>query len=302
MAAKGKGGLGKGLDALIPTGNKPGKNDAVPSVLDAKEGEAIVIVKWSKVEPNRDQPRKHFNEDELQELADNIKQHGILNPIIVQDRKDHYEIVAGERRWRAAQIAGLKEVPVIIRHYTEQEIAEIALIDNIQRKDLNPIEEALAYKKLLEEFNMKQDEVAEKVSKSRSAVTNSIRLLKLCDNVQQMIIEELISEGAARALIPVDDPDVQYELAQQILDKGLNVRDVEKMVKDLGKTSTKKNKNKKDEALDTIYREYEEKLKKAVGTKVEIAAKGDGSGKLEIDFYSHDDLDRITSLLTAIAK
>ncbi len=303
MAAKGKGGLGKGLDALIPTGNKAGvKNDTVPSVLDAKEGEAIVIVKWSKVEPNRDQPRKHFNEDELQELADNIKQHGILNPIIVQDRKDHYEIVAGERRWRAAQIAGLKEVPVIIRHYTEQEIAEIALIDNIQRKDLNPIEEALAYKKLLEEFNMKQDEVAEKVSKSRSAVTNSIRLLKLCDNVQQMIIEELISEGAARALIPVDDPDVQYELAQQILDKGLNVRDVEKMVKDLGKTSNKKNKNKKDEALDSIYREYEEKLKKAVGTKVEIAAKGDGSGKLEIDFYSHDDLDRITSLLTAISK
>ncbi len=303
MAAKGKGGLGKGLDALIPTGSKAGgKNDAVPSVLDAKEGEAIVIVKWSKVEPNRDQPRKHFNEDELQELADNIKQHGILNPIIVQDRKDHYEIVAGERRWRAAQIAGLKEVPVIIRHYTEQEIAEIALIDNIQRKDLNPIEEALAYKKLLEEFNMKQDEVAEKVSKSRSAVTNSIRLLKLCDNVQQMIIEELISEGAARALIPVDDPDVQYELAQQILDKGLNVRDVEKMVKDLGKTAIKKNKNKKDEALDTIYREYEEKLKKAVGTKVEIAAKGDGSGKLEIDFYSHDDLDRITSLLTAISK
>jgi len=301
MAAKGKGGLGKGLDALIPTGSTGKGNSkigAVPSALDAKEGEAIVIVKWGKVEPNRDQPRKHFNEDELQELADNIKQHGILNPIIVQDRKDHYEIVAGERRWRAAQIAGLKEVPVIIRHYTEQEIAEIALIDNIQRKDLNPIEEALAYKKLLEEFNMKQDEVAEKVSKSRSAVTNSIRLLKLCDNVQQMIIEELISEGAARALIPVEDPDLQYEMAQQILDKGLNVRDVEKMVKDLGKSSTRKTKAKKDEALDTIYREYEEKLKKAVGTKVEITAKGDGAGKLEIDFYSHDDLDRITALLT----
>ena len=301
MAAKGKGGLGKGLDALIPTGSTGKGNNkigAVPSALDAKEGEAIVIVKWGKVEPNRDQPRKHFNEDELQELADNIKQHGILNPIIVQDRKDHYEIVAGERRWRAAQIAGLKEVPVIIRHYTEQEIAEIALIDNIQRKDLNPIEEALAYKKLLEEFNMKQDEVAEKVSKSRSAVTNSIRLLKLCDNVQQMIIEELISEGAARALIPVEDPDLQYEMAQQILDKGLNVRDVEKMVKDLGKSSTRKTKAKKDEALDTIYREYEEKLKKAVGTKVEITAKGDGAGKLEIDFYSHDDLDRITALLT----
>ncbi|MCR5594594.1 MAG: ParB/RepB/Spo0J family partition protein [Lachnospiraceae bacterium] len=297
MAAK--GGLGKGLDALIPTTNKGGSktNNASP-VQDAKEGEQIKIVKITKVEPNRDQPRKIFSEDELQELSDSIKQNGIINPIIVQDRKDHYEIVAGERRWRAAKMAELKEIPVIIRHYTEKEMAEIALIDNLQRKDLNPIEEALAYKRLLEEFNMKQDELAEKVSKSRSAVTNSIRLLKLCDNVQQMIIEELISEGAARALIPVEDPELQYDLAQQILDKGLNVRDVEKMVKDLGKETKKKNKPKTDEKLDTIYREYEEKLKKSVGTKVAIAAKGDGTGKLEIEFYSHDDLDRITSLLS----
>jgi len=297
MAAK--GGLGKGLDALIPTTNKGGsKANNVSPVQDAKEGEQIKIVKITKVEPNRDQPRKIFSEDELQELSDSIKQNGIINPIIVQDRKDHYEIVAGERRWRAAKMAELKEIPVIIRHYTEKEMAEIALIDNLQRKDLNPIEEALAYKRLLEEFNMKQDELAEKVSKSRSAVTNSIRLLKLCDNVQQMIIEELISEGAARALIPVEDPELQYDLAQQILDKGLNVRDVEKMVKDLGKETKKKNKPKTDEKLDTIYREYEEKLKKSVGTKVAIAAKGDGTGKLEIEFYSHDDLDRITSLLS----
>ena len=294
-----KGGLGKGLDALIPasavqTSSK--KSDS--KILDAKEGEPVSIVKITKVEPNREQPRKIFSEDELQELSDSIKQYGILNPIIVQDRKDHFEIIAGERRWRAAKLAGLKEVPIIIRHYTEQEIAEIALIDNIQRKDLNPIEEALAYKRLLEEFNLKQDEVAEKVSKSRTAVTNSIRLLKLCSDVQQMIIDEMITEGAARALIPIEDPEQQFELAQRIFDEKLSVRDVEKMVKNLGKPAKKKEEKKTNEALDVIYQEYEEKLKKSVGTKVAISPKGDGSGKLEIDFYNHDDLERITALLT----
>lgn len=294
-----RGGLGKGLDALIPAAQTVAttnsKKSQVPS--DAKEGEQVSIVKIIKVEPNKDQPRKIFSEDELQELSENIKQYGILNPIIVQDRKDHYEIIAGERRWRAAKLAGLKEVPVIIRHYTEQEIAEIALIDNIQRKDLNPIEEALAYKRLLEEFNLKQDEVAEKVSKSRTAVTNSIRLLKLCDNVQQMIIDEMITEGAARALIPVEDAEQQFELAQRIFDEKLSVRDVEKMVKNLGKV-VKKKENVKNEALDVIYQDYEEKLKKTVGTKVTITSKGDGSGKMEIDFYNHDDLERIVSMLS----
>ncbi|MCR5510725.1 MAG: ParB/RepB/Spo0J family partition protein [Lachnospiraceae bacterium] len=302
MAAK-KGGLGKGLDVLIPTSKSGGdKKNQISSVLDAKEGEQVHIVKITQVEPNKDQPRKTFSEDELQELSDSIKQVGLINPIIVQDRKsdkDHYMIIAGERRWRASRMAGLTEIPIVIRHYTEKEIVEISLIDNLQRTDLNPIEEALTYKKLLDDFGMKQDEVAERVSKSRSAVTNSVRLLKLCDNVQQMIIDELISEGAARALIGVEDPDKQYELAQQIYDKGLNVREVEKMVKDLGKGPKKSSTSKTDEKLETIYREYEEKLKKAVGTKIAISSKGDGSGKLEIDFYSHDDLDRITSLLTA---
>ena len=302
MAAK-KGGLGKGLDALIPTSKNVGdKKNQISSVLDAKEGEQVHIVKITQVEPNKDQPRKTFSEDELQELSDSIKQVGLINPIIVQDRKsdkDHYMIIAGERRWRASRMAGLTEIPIVIRHYTEKEIVEISLIDNLQRTDLNPIEEALTYKKLLDDFGMKQDEVAERVSKSRSAVTNSVRLLKLCENVQQMIIDELISEGAARALIGVEDPDKQYELAQQIYDKGLNVREVEKMVKDLGKGPKKSSSSKTDEKLETIYREYEEKLKKAVGTKIAISSKGDGSGKLEIDFYSHDDLDRITSLLTA---
>ena len=300
MAAK--GGLGKGLDALIPTSKSGADKKNISSVLDAKEGEQVHIVKITQVEPNKDQPRKNFSEDELQELSDSIKQVGLINPIIVQDRKsdkDHYMIIAGERRWRASRMAGLTEIPIVIRHYTDKEIVEISLIDNLQRTDLNPIEEALTYKKLLDDFGMKQDEVAERVSKSRTAVANSVRLLKLCDNVQNMIIDEMISEGAARALIPVEDPEKQYELAQQIYDKGLNVREVEKMVKDLGKTSSKSKSAKTDEKLETIYREYEEKLKKAVGTKIAISSKGDGSGKLEIDFYSHDDLDRITSLLTA---
>ena len=295
MATKNRGGLGKGLDALIPQG-KTGAAE-VKSVLDPKEGEAVSVVKITKVEPDKENPRKQFSEDELQELSDSIKQYGVLNPIIVQDRKDHYEIIAGERRWRAAKLAGLKEIPVIIRNYTEQEIAEIALIDNIQRKDLNPIEEALAYKRLLEEFNMKQDEIAEKVSKSRTAVTNSMRLLKLCPNVQQMIIDEMITEGAARALIGVEDENLQYELAQKIFDEKLSVREVEKMVKDLNKAPKPKKAPKTDEALNAIYHDYEEKLKKSVGTKVAITGKGDGTGRLEIDFYSHDDLDRITALL-----
>ena len=298
MASKAKGGLGRGLDALIPGGKVA--EDAGSSPLDAKKGEAIFIVKWSKVEPNRNQPRKSFNEDELQELADSIKQYGIINPIIVQDRKDHYEIVAGERRWRAAQMAGLKEIPVIIRTYTDKDLALIAILDNEQRRNLNEIEEAMAYKNLIDVFKMTQDEVAEKLSMSRTAVTNKIRLLKLCSDVQQMIIDEKITGGAARALISIEDNALQIELAERIFDEKMSVRDVEKMVKDIGKSSkTKNTANKNDEALNSIYHDYEEKLKTSVGTKVTITGKGDGTGKLEIDFYSHDDLDRITKLLTS---
>ena len=250
------------------------------------------------VEPNREQPRKNFDEDSLIELAESIKQFGLLQPILVQDRKTYFEIVAGERRWRAAKIAGLKEVPVIVRNLTEQEIVEISLIENIQRENLNPIEEAMAYKRLLTEFDLKQDEVAERVSKSRTAVTNSMRLLKLCDEVQQMIIDDMITTGHARALISIEDKEQQYAIAQKIFDEKLSVRDVEKLVKDMNKPVKEKKEVKKDKSLEIIYRDIEEKIKQALSTKVEIIAKGDGIGKIEIEFYNHDDLEKITDKLT----
>lgn len=293
MAAR---GLGKGLDVLIPSVQTDTK---VKNTVDkaATENDAETIIKITKIEPNREQPRKNFDEDALQELADSIKQFGLLQPILVQDRKTYYEIIAGERRWRAAKLAGLKEVPVIIRDYTEQEIVEISLIENIQREDLNPIEEALAYKRLLTEFNLKQDEVAERVSKSRTAVTNSMRLLKLCDEVQQMIIDDMISTGHARALITIEDPEEQYAIAQRVFDEKMSVRDIEKLVKNLNKPEKAKKEIIEDKALDVIYQDIEEKLKQTLGTKVAIASKGNGSGKIEIEFYSHDDLDKIIELL-----
>lgn len=293
MAAK---VLGKGLDVLIPNATIDLKEKKASDKTVQQESETIV--KITKIEPNREQPRKNFDEDSLQELADSIKQFGLLQPILVQDRKTYYEIIAGERRWRAAKLAGLKEVPVIIRDYSEQEIVEISLIENIQREDLNPIEEALAYKRLLNEFNLKQDEVAERVSKSRTAVTNSMRLLKLCDRVQQMIIDDMISTGHARALISIEDPEEQYMIAQKIFDEKLSVREVEKLVKNLGKEEKPKKEVIEDKSLDIIYQNVEEKLKQALGTKVAIASKGNGSGKIEIEFYSHDDLDKIIDLLT----
>ena len=277
-------GLGKGLDTLIPTGKVEVKSKKSTEKSNEVK-EPTTTVKITMVEPNREQPRKNFDQDALEELADSIKQYGLIQPIVVQDRKTYYEIIAGERRWRAAKIAGLKEVPVIIKNYTEQEIVEISLIENIQRENLNPIEEAMAYKRLLNEFNLKQDEVAERVSKSRTAVTNSMRLLKLCDEVQQMIIDEMITTGHARALISVEDPEQQYILAQKIFDEKLSVRDVEKLVKDLGKTKKEKKAKEKDKALEVIYQEIEQKRKDKVGTKVSITSKGDGAGKLEIEFY-----------------
>lgn len=302
MAAKVSRGLGKGLDSLIPMGSVSSekKADSKEENKESKDSKATeTVVKITQVEPNREQPRKNFDEDALQELADSIKQFGLLQPILVQDRKTHYEIIAGERRWRAAKLAGLKEVPVIIRDYTDQEIVEISLIENIQREDLNPIEEAQAYKRLLTEFNLKQDEVAERVSKSRTAVTNSMRLLKLCDEVQQMIIDDMLSTGHARALISIEDPEQQCMIAQKIFDEKLSVREVEKLVKDLNKPEKpKKESNKEDKSLDIIYEAIEEKLKQSLGTKVEISSKGNGAGKLEIEFYNHDDLDRIIELLS----
>ena len=228
MAAR---GLGKGLDSLIPNAvgeAKVKKESKAESKEEKREDGKETVVKITMVEPNRKQPRKNFDEDALQELADSIKQFGLIQPILVQDRKNHYEIIAGERRWRAAKIAGLKEVPVIIRNYSEKEIMEISLIENIQRENLNPIEEAQAYKRLLEEFHLKQDEVAERVSKSRAAVTNSMRLLKLGEEVQQMLIDDMISTGHARALLAIENQEEQYTIAQKIFDEKLSVRDVEK--------------------------------------------------------------------------
>lgn len=300
MAGKTRG-LGKGLDLLIPdaVGEAKTKKQAEEKAPQS-EGEKAAqetIVKITSVEPNRKQPRKNFDEDALQELSDSIKQVGLIQPILVQDRKDHYEIIAGERRWRAAKMAGLKEIPVIIRDYSEQEIMEISLIENIQREDLNPIEEAQAYKRLLTEFNLKQDEVAERVSKSRAAVTNSIRLLKLNEKVQQMVVDEMISTGHARALLAVEDPEEQYTIAQQVFDERLSVRDVEKLVKNLHKPAKAKKKAVDDKALEVIYQDIEEKLKTRLSTKVTVVPKGEGIGKIEIEFYNHEDLDRLLDII-----
>lgn len=294
-------GLGRGLDSLIPNKNSDKEKESKSTVKASGKEKATkgpeTIVKITLVEPNRKQPRKFFDEDALQELADSVKQYGIIQPILVQDKKDHYEIIAGERRWRAAKLAGLKEVPVIIRDYTDQEIVEISLIENIQREDLNPIEEAQAYKRLVDEFKFTQDKVAEKVSKSRSAVTNSMRLLNLSEEVQQMLIDGRISIGAARPLLSVQDPHEQFNIAQQIMDEKLNVREIEKLVKNLGKPQKPKPIKPSDDTLLAIYEEIEENLKKKLSTKVNVSAKGNGAGKIEIEFYSHDDLDRLLEMI-----
>lgn len=299
MATKPGRGLGKGLDSLIPNivGETKAKNIASEGTTHAEDDKVQeTLVKITMVEPNRKQPRKTFDEDSLQELSDSIKQVGLIQPILVQDKNDHYEIIAGERRWRAAKMAGIKEIPVIIRNYTEQEIMEISLIENIQREDLNPIEEAQAYKRLLTEFNLKQDEVAERVSKSRAAVTNSIRLLKLNEKVQQMVIDDMISTGHARALLAVEDPEEQYALAQRIFDERMNVRDVEKLVKNLHKPEKVKKKN-DNKVMEVIYQDIENKLKQRLSTKVIVTPKGEGSGKIEIEFYNHEDLDRLLDIM-----
>lgn len=297
MAVK-KKGLGKGLDSLIPD-NRPAK--AEPAKEPAKEekaGEQMMNI--NMVEPNREQPRKKFEEDALLELSDSIKQFGVIQPILVRKRKDYYEIIAGERRWRAAKMAGVKEVPVIVKEYTEQEIVEISLIENIQRENLNPIEEAMAYKKLLEGFHLKQDEVAERVSKSRTAVTNSMRLLKLDEKVQQMIVDDMISTGHARALLAIDDHEQQYELAVRVFDEKLSVRETEKLVKDI--KNPKKPKEKKVIEHAFVYTDLENRMKEVLGTKVSIAAKGNGKGKIEIEYYSDKELERMFDMIVSLGK
>ena len=291
MAVK-RNGLGKGLDSLIPnksdklTKPETKKNNSEVKVSPAKKVKedpkaSEILLKINQVEPNRDQPRKEFDEDALLELADSIKQFGVLQPLLVQKKKDYYEIIAGERRWRAAKLAGLKEVPVLIKSYTDQEIVEISLIENIQRENLNPIEEAMAFKRLLEEFHLKQDEVAERVSKSRTAVTNSMRLLKLSDKVKQMIIDDMISTGHARALLAIEDEEQQYLLATKIFDEKLSVRETEKLVKSL--KNPKKEVKKTTPEHQFIYNDIAEKMKSIMGTKVNINAKANGKGKIEIE-------------------
>ena len=303
MATK-KAGLGKGLDSLITNKVAPAKAVSNSPVKDEKSIEGI-LMDINKVEPNREQPRKNFDEDALLELSESIKQFGVLQPLLVQDKNGYYEIIAGERRWRAAKMAGLKEVPVIIKDLTEQEIVEISLIENIQRENLNPIEEAIAYKRLLTEFNLKQDEVAERVSKSRTAVTNSMRLLKLNEKVQQMVIDDMITTGHARALLGIENQEKQFQVAQKIFDEKLSVRETEKLVKKI-QQEKEESKPKKEEKIDpkieAILSDLEETMKGILGTKVAINRKDEKKGKIEIEYYSMDELDRIIDLIRRIGK
>ena len=298
-----KKGLGKGLDSLIT--DKVSTKPAVKSVEKPKnEQEGAIMLSISKVEPNRDQPRKKFDEDALLELAESIRQYGILQPLIVQKKDDYYSIVAGERRWRAAKLAGIKEIPAIIKKLSDQEIMEISLIENIQREDLNPIEEAQAFKRLLTEFHLKQDEVAERVSKSRTAVTNAMRLLKLNEKVQQMVIDEMLTTGHARALLGIEDQEQQYAVAQKIFDEKLSVRDTEKLVKSLqGEKKKKKETTEKiDPKLEAVYHDLEEQMRGILGTKVYIHHKDAKKGKLEIEYYSQEELDRIIDMIRTIQR
>ena len=297
-AKKKSHGLGSGLNVLIPQ-NKP------PKANSENENEAAVdfMVPISKVEPDREQPRKFFNEDALQELAESIKQYGVFQPLLVQKEKDYYKIIAGERRWRAAKIAGLKEIPVIVKELSDQEIAEIQLIENIQREDLNPIEIAEGYRQLIDKYGFTQDELAEKISKSRTAITNTLRLLKLDERVRQMIIDELISTGHARAILSIEDSDKQYEFAQKIFDEKMSVRDVEKAIKNMQKDpKVKKDNQKIDKKTEAIYHSLEENMKQIMGTKVTIQAKNGNQGKVEIEYYSQDELDRIVNMIRTIHK
>ena len=301
-----KKGLGKGLDSLIADKVSTKQVTKTESQVKLKSEHAAdaVMMDITKVEPNREQPRQKFDEDALLELAESIKQFGVLQPLLVQEKDDYYEIIAGERRWRAAKLAGIKKIPVIIKKLTAQEIMEISLIENIQREDLNPIEEAMAYKRLLTEFNLKQDEVAERVSKSRTAVTNAMRLLKLNDKVQQMVIDEMLTTGHARALLGIDDQEKQYVLAQKIFDEKLSVRDTEKLVKSIQNEKKNRTNVRKeiDPKLEAIYHDLEEQMKGILGTKVSINHKDEEKGKVEIEYYSQDELDRIIDLLRTVQK
>lgn len=299
-----RGGLGKGLDSLIPD-NKGSKTVSKP-VVQKEVVEKVVkkveeMVKINQVEPNREQPRRNFEEDALLELAESIKQFGVLQPLLVQKKDGYYEIIAGERRWRAAKLAGLKEIPVIVKDYTKQEMVEIALIENIQRENLNAIEEAMAFKRLMSEFNLKQDEIAERVSKSRTAVTNSLRLLKLDERVQQMLVDEMLSSGHARALLAIEDKEKQYIYAMKIFDEKLSVRETEKLIQ-LMKNPKNEEKTKKVVEKSFIYKDLEEKMQLIMGTKVNVNQKANGKGKIEIEYYSDEEFERIYDLIMTVSN
>ena len=307
-----KRGLGKGLNDLIPTGEVGNAKSSTKKTTEPKTVTKTVTkevikeveqtLKITQIEPNKSQPRKQFDEDAIQELAESIKQYGVLEPIIVTKKGRMYEIIAGERRWRAARIAGVKEIPVVIRNYTDRQIMEISLIENIQREDLNPIEEALAYEQLINEYNLKQDEVAEIVSKNRSTITNSLRLLKLTDKVRQMVIDDMLSTGHARALIPIEDPELQYEAATIIFDRKMSVRETELYVKKLLSGAKDGKSSGESSAIShaDIYKDIEKRLKDALGAKISIKAKSNNKGKIEIDYFSQDELERITDMLFSI--
>ena len=284
MAKGSKEKLGRGLDALWFDNS-------------TSDGTSTIQLRISEIEPNRSQPRRRFDENSLTELADSIRQHGVLQPLMVRPlASGGYQIVAGERRWRACRMANITEVPAIVREMTDQEVMEIALIENIQREDLNPIEEAMAYQRLVKEYSLKQDEVAERVSKSRTAITNSLRLLKLDERVQEMLIEENISSGHARALLAIKDNDSQYNIAMKIFDEKLSVRETEKLIKSLDKKETPK-KKKEELKNDFVYRDLEEQLKMIIGTKVTINRRSEQAGKIEIEYYTPEDLEKIVALL-----
>ena len=293
-----KKGLGKGLNTLIPEGKlefDSSENETVKEVVKEVKVPEQIYLKIREIEPNRDQPRKYFDEDLLQELSESIKQYGVVQPLIVKKSEDHYEIIAGERRWRAAKKAGLKEVPVVIKDYSEQEMTEVALIENIQRENLNPVEEARGYKRLAEEFNMKQDEVAAKVSKSRAAIANSMRLLKLEESVLELLASGQITTGHSKVLLELSDKEMQRDVAERIVEKSLTVRETEKLVKSLLKPTSKKE---KEELMNNeLYEQLQEKLAARMGTKVAINRKSENKGRIEIEYYSQEELERIIEMI-----
>ena len=305
MAKAAKKGLGKGLGALLGgdlTEETKKEEPQEKIVVETKivEVPKEVYLKISMIEPNQEQPRKEFNQEQLEELAESIRNYGVLQPIMVQKKGDLYEIIAGERRWRAAKMAGLKEVPVIIRDFDRQKKMEISLIENVQRSDLNPIEEAMAYRQLIEEFGLKQEEIAERVSKNRATIANSLRLLKLDPRVQELLTQGVISNGHARALLAIEDLEQQYGAAELIVKNGLSVREVEKLVKSLLKPAKEKEPKKEERDLSFIFQDLEERMKSIMGTKVMIHRKDKSKGLIEIEYYSEAELERIVELIESI--